>query len=137
MIFTAHRRLALHAAVMLVLVRAARGHIAFPALRGALARHGAKRRMVRDRAAVLAAVHAAARCVPGHSSCLDRALVAVTLLERCGHRPALRLGVARGGAAGLEAHAWVELDGEVVLGAPEPGRWETLPPLALRVESAR
>ena len=51
-----------------------------------------------------------------HFSCLARALVTCALLERRGERPTLQLGVRRDAPPSeqLDAHAWVELDGEVL-----------------------
>jgi hypothetical protein len=70
------------------------------------------------------AVAAAARRLPRWSSgCLPQALAAETLLARRGYRPELRIGV-RASRLGrparepaLEAHAWVELEGAVLVGA--------------------
>lgn len=64
---------------------------------------------------VVWAVRAASRYVPA-ASCLTQALAAHTLLERRGLQNALRIGVARNEAGVFEAHAWIESDGEVVLG---------------------
>lgn len=46
-------------------------------------------------------------------TCLRRAVVLAAFLERWGLAAELRLGVRREGE-GIEAHAWVELDGEAV-----------------------
>jgi hypothetical protein len=61
------------------------------------------------------AVRAASRCVP-RASCLTQALAAKVLLGRRGHPAELRIGVARGGGGRLEAHAWLEQAGRVVIG---------------------
>jgi Transglutaminase-like superfamily len=50
------------------------------------------------------------------STCLARALVTVALLEEAGLPASLRIGVARSDARKLEAHAWVESNGKVVIG---------------------
>jgi hypothetical protein len=60
------------------------------------------------------AVTHAARIVPG-ASCLTQALAADVLLRRAGERPELCFGVALG-AGDFEAHAWLELDGRVLVG---------------------
>jgi len=51
-----------------------------------------------------------------HITCLARGLVVCALLERRGEHATLQLGVRRDAAPRetLDAHAWVELDGEVV-----------------------
>jgi hypothetical protein len=60
-----------------------------------------------------------ARWVPG-ASCLTQALAAHVLLAWHGHASTVRYGV-RPGATGLDAHAWVEHDGAVVVGGPDVG----------------
>ena len=61
------------------------------------------------------AVAAASRCVPV-ATCLVQALAAQVLLGRRGHPVELHIGVARGARGRLEAHAWVESRGRVVIG---------------------
>jgi hypothetical protein len=56
----------------------------------------------------------AARFVPG-ATCLPQALAAEAILRRQGHPADLRLGVKRGDD-GVEAHAWVESYGRVIVG---------------------
>src|SRR4051812_21392185 len=79
------------------------------------------------------AVRVAARYVPT-ANCLPQAIVAKQFLEEQGLHPALRIGVQppglqeerRGSSAlSLKAHAWVELDGRIVLGEDE-NKYETL-----------
>jgi hypothetical protein len=74
------------------------------------------------------AVATAARRLPGQNTCLVQALAAQTLLARHGHVTELRIGVARRGE-GIEAHAWLERDGQPVLGEPDRLRHTVLPPL--------
>jgi hypothetical protein len=62
---------------------------------------------------VIRAVEAASRFVPA-SNCLSEALTGWVLLTRANALPELRVGVIR--APRLEAHAWVETDGRVVIG---------------------
>jgi hypothetical protein len=59
-------------------------------------------------------VRAAAERGPYCAKCLAASLTLQALLLRSGVRTSLRLGVRKGGA-GIEAHAWVELDGEVLM----------------------
>lgn len=63
------------------------------------------------------ALNAVARVVPGRT-CLTDALAADVMLCRRGYPSSLRIGVKKrtGGAAPLEAHAWVESDGSIVAG---------------------
>ena len=73
------------------------------------------------------AVSASARRIPD-ATCLTQALVAEMLLHRAGHESVLHLGVARPvDRAGLDAHAWVESEGEVVVGGGELERYTRLP----------
>lgn len=80
--------------------------------------------------AVGRAVRRAAVVLPG-SKCLPQALAGAVLLRRRGREPELRLGAATGADGRLSAHAWLELEGRVVLGEFEPGRFrafDALPP---------
>jgi hypothetical protein len=71
------------------------------------------------------AIAAAAARIP-RSTCLVRALAARRLLARHGYASTLHLGVARA-PDGLDAHAWLECQGAILLGAPAPGRYTPLP----------
>jgi hypothetical protein len=63
-------------------------------------------------------------------TCLIQALAAQTLLHRWGHSTSLRIGIAKGATGQLEAHAWVETQGKIVLGGAEVcARFTPLPPL--------
>jgi hypothetical protein len=87
------------------------------------ARAGVGRR--RDPDVLAAAVRYATRYVP-RASCLTQALVAQVLLSRSGYAPALRIGLARGPGGALNAHAWLENEGEVVLGGGTTARFTAL-----------
>lgn len=71
----------------------------------------------RDR--MLSAVESAARRLLPAAPCLSQAIVADVLLRRRGFDSQLRIGVARTERGALKAHAWVESDGEVVIGGEE------------------
>ena len=78
-------------------------------------------------ALVTRAVRRASRVIPG-SRCLPQALATHTMLARRGIASDVRFGVARDGQRGFEAHAWVELDGAVVIGKlRDLHRYEPLP----------
>ena len=62
------------------------------------------------------AVNLSSRYMPGGAKCLARALTTQVLMSRHGYSPQLRIGVAKGDGGQLEAHAWVESQGEVVIG---------------------
>ena len=72
------------------------------------------------------AVEATARRIP-KASCLTRALAADVMLRRDGHRPQIQIGVSKDRAA-FEAHAWLELDGRVLVGDHHIGRYTRLQP---------
>lgn len=50
------------------------------------------------------------------ATCLARALAANVLLQQHGHPSLLRIGVAKDELERLEAHAWVESQGKILLG---------------------
>ena len=64
------------------------------------------------------AVAVASRYVPraGSGACLTQALAAQTMLARRRHPALLRIGVIKDEERRLQAHAWVESEGEVVIG---------------------
>lgn len=77
---------------------------------------------------VVWAVRVASRYMPG-IKCLARALTTQVLLGRRGYQTQLRIGVAKG-QGGLEAHAWVESQGRVVIGGlKDLERYTPLPDL--------
>jgi hypothetical protein len=72
--------------------------------------------------AVVWAIERARRAAPG-TTCLTRALAAGWMLRRRGQRARLIIGV-KGAAGKLEAHAWLELGGVVIVGGEaEVGRY--------------
>lgn len=75
---------------------------------------------------------AACRFIP-LTTCLSRAMAGQRLLTTCGHSPILHIGVARERNRNLEAHAWLSLDGKIILGnIPDLERYRELPPLPAR-----
>lgn len=62
------------------------------------------------------AVSVVGRHVPGARTCLVQALAVHALLQRSGFSPLLCIGVARTSGRPLQAHAWVEHQGQVVIG---------------------
>jgi len=62
------------------------------------------------------AIAVAARCIPG-SKCLVQAIAARNLLARYGMAGAIHIGVAKDSSNWLSAHAWVEVEGQTVIGA--------------------
>ncbi len=62
------------------------------------------------------AVNVATRYMPGSAKCLARALTTQLLMNSYGYHPELRIGVAKGEGGTLEAHAWIEYQGQVAIG---------------------
>ncbi len=74
------------------------------------------------------AVRAVSRLVP-RASCLTQALAAQIVLAKYGYDSRLRLGVARSRRGKFRAHAWVESEGEIIVGASEISQLTVLPDL--------
>jgi len=71
---------------------------------------------------------AACRIVP-FTTCLSRAMAGQRLLTGCGYFSKLHIGVARKKGENLEAHAWLSLNGQIILGnVPDLDRYRELPP---------
>lgn len=70
-------------------------------------------------------VEVAGRYAPVKVTCLKKALVLSWLFGRRGTQAELQIGVARQ-QGGLKAHAWLDLDGQVIIGHQELERYETL-----------
>ena len=64
---------------------------------------------------VVWAVSAAARRVP-QATCLTQALATQIMLGRRGHRTTLQLGVMKSETGKMDAHAWLEREGKVLIG---------------------
>lgn len=76
------------------------------------------------------AVDRAARVLPGLSTCLAKALTASILLAGSNSKANLQIGVAHEENGEFAAHAWVEVDGHVVIGSvPGLERFKPLPSL--------
>lgn len=72
------------------------------------------------------AVRRASRFVP-EASCLTQALSTQTILAWRGYRSILRIGVAKTAKEGFAAHAWVEIDGGILIGGAEARQYRTFP----------
>jgi len=71
------------------------------------------------------AVRAVSRYVPS-ATCLAQALTLQALLSREGIHSDLAIGVARGDDTGIAAHAWLEIDGTVIIGGEERDKYTRL-----------
>ncbi len=92
------------------------------------ARHGLHRPLGRGQ--IVRAVRASARRLLRDKPCLTQAPVVLFLFRRNGHPATLRIGVQKGEADALEAHAWIESDGVLMIGhLPNLSDYTALPPL--------
>lgn len=129
------RRLLVSAALLLGAIRLGLGLFSFQTFRRLLARLTRASAGLRhadspspDRIAW--AVTVASRYTPGARTCFVKALAAQVLLTRRGYPTHLRIGVIRGEEGQLQAHAWVESQGRIVIGGTEsPSRYTPLPHL--------
>jgi hypothetical protein len=78
---------------------------------------------------LLWAVDAASAMMPGGVKCLARALTMDVLMRRHGYLPDLRIGVIKGPEGQPQFHAWLEYQGQVVIGhLPNLVEFQTLLP---------
>jgi Transglutaminase-like superfamily len=78
---------------------------------------------------IIWAVNAMSRYMPG-VKCLARALTCQVLMNRHGYSHELRIGIAKGETGKLEAHAWIEYQGHIIIGnLPNLSHFMPLPSL--------
>lgn len=77
------------------------------------------------------AAEVASRYLPVATTCLTKALTVQTLLLNQGYPAFIHIGVSKGESGQLEAHAWVESQGKIVIGgnSVELSQYTTFPPL--------
>jgi len=117
----ADRKLLIEATILLCVVRLGLWLLPFERLRRLLFRktargnrwQGVAQQSVRN---ITRSVKIMSRYVPA-ATCLTRALVTLVLFERYGHVGCLRIAVAKDPVGKLEAHAWVESQGNIVIGS--------------------
>ena len=78
------------------------------------------------------AIRMASRYLPGSRNCLVQSLAVQTLLARRGYSSHLRIGVAKDEGGQLKAHAWVEYDGKIIIGAEGASQYAAFPPLEVQ-----
>lgn len=128
---TRERRLFAEAALLLPAVRLLQQTLPFARWRRLLAR-GAPAAQRRDRPSPdqLARAVERARRLPGKYKCLPAAYALHVLLHRYGYASTVQVGVAHDQNGSVEAHAWVEHEGRILIGAlPDLVRFVPLPPL--------
>ncbi|MGH7950042.1 MAG: lasso peptide biosynthesis B2 protein [Candidatus Binataceae bacterium] len=118
------RALLLRALTTLWLVRVLLWTVPYPRVRAVIERLK-KASLLQDRTPrptadrIAWAVRAASTGVASGANCLLRALAGEVLLGRFGYQCELRFGANHDDPRGLAAHAWLECDGEIVLGELE------------------
>lgn len=129
------RKLLISAALVICAIKLGLLLLPFQTLHRLLARmtRATSRLQEADRAGlgkVVWAVTVASRYMPGSAKCLAQALATQVLLAKRGHSAHLRIGVAKSESGQLEAHAWVESQGKIIIGSlPDLARYTPLPPL--------
>ena len=114
------RKMLIRAGVLLWIVRLGLWILPFQRLRDLLSKKNHK--PIAETTTELASMQRIARSVRRMSryvpaaTCLAQSLVTVKLLEDAGFPARLRIGVARSESGELEAHAWVESNGRVIIG---------------------
>jgi hypothetical protein len=79
---------------------------------------------------ITTAINRSSHYSPGDVKCLAKALATEVLLTKYGYFPLLKIGVAKGERGQLEAHAWVEERGKIVIGnLRDLSRYKPLPSL--------
>jgi len=110
----------LEAVVLLAVVRMALVLIPLPRTLAGLQRVGSMIRLPNlSGSRVLDLTERTSRHLPFKVTCLSLALVAQTLLMQSGGGGVLTIGVKRMSPDWIEAHAWLEEEGKVVLGGPQ------------------
>lgn len=75
---------------------------------------------------IVRSVRSVSRFIP-HATCLTQALAASLLMRSIGQDSELKIGVTKDDASRLRAHAWLEKDGQIILGElPDQGRFVPL-----------
>jgi hypothetical protein len=126
----ADQRLIVKAAGVLAAIRLGLWVLSFRSVYRAVRAVSGRRRSPRgpDPSRIAWAVGVAGRILP-ENTCLVRALAAQVLLARRGHPSELRVGVASGSGRAFEAHAWLEWNGQVLIGGPVADRYVAFPAL--------
>lgn len=77
------------------------------------------------------AVETASRYIPG-TTCLYKALITQMLFKKYGYKSTLKIGLKKNGSHQLNAHAWVEIDGQIVVSSLRGvSKYTPLPPLSI------
>jgi hypothetical protein len=124
------RTLMVQAAALLPVVLLVQTSLPFKRWRPLLTRGAPTRAKALTPAEIAQAVDRARRGLPGVYKCLPVAYSGHLLLHRHGHASTVQVGVARDAEGKVEAHAWVECEGGVLIGdVPDLSRFVPFPPL--------
>lgn len=77
------------------------------------------------------AVRSANRFISGGENCLAQALAGRVMLARRGYASQLRIGSTRDASGQFKAHAWVEYNGRILIGASGVSRYTPFPNLEM------
>ncbi len=125
------RRLLLTTALLVGCVRVGLWVLPFPTVRRLLGRLRRPAAAARDgnelpSERIAWAVNVVGKRIPGGGNCLVQALATQVLLDRRRRTARLRIGVAKDRQGNLEAHAWVESDGTIIIGGSDVSRFVAL-----------
>lgn len=124
------RGVLVQAALLMPAVRLVQGSLPFKRWRPLLTRAAPSASPALTPQLIAQAVDRARRGVPGIYKCLPVAYTGHLLLHHYGHPSTVQVGVARDAEGKVEAHAWVECEGRVLLGElPDLSRFVPFPPL--------
>ncbi len=137
---TTERRLLVRVSLLLIAIRVGLSLLPFHTLRrilhiASLASIRLKKTNDSSAAKAIWAVNVAGHYMPGVGTCLTQALTAQALLARRGRPATVYIGVVRGEKGQLQAHAWLESQGDIVVGRSELARYTPL--VALENHSQR
>lgn len=120
---SARRRLLVEAALLLEVIKLGLRLLPFKTLRHLLTRIPESPTSTPEARAfvdeVVWVIEIASQHLPGNKTCLIRALAAQVLLARRGYPALLHLGVLKSEGGKFQAHAWLESEGEVLIGGEE------------------
>jgi hypothetical protein len=118
----ARRMLLLRALLVVVAVRAALWTCPTRVVRriAAIAATGRRRYTIEE---FVWSISAVGRYLP-RVTCLTQALALHALLARSGHKARVEIGVCKD--SGFEAHAWVQCEDRIIMGARETGRFSPI-----------
>ncbi len=130
--------LLLRSSAWIIVTRVALKLLPFDTVRKTMAKRGKTQKLTAISSAskkvdeIIWAVEVSSRYLLRQRPCLTKALVAQMMLSQQGFATLLRIGVARNPDGSLQAHAWLEHEGEIMIGyLHSMQQFTPLPPLVL------